>query len=148
MELRQKLESELHQAMRANNEARKRTIRMALANIKNSEIDRGSGLDESGILSILQKEVKSRKESILDAQKANRPDLVEAALVEISILEEFLPTPLDETALREICQSAITELSASGPGDMGKVIKLVMSKVQGRVAGDQVSKIVREVLQK
>ncbi len=147
METKKQLETALHDAMRSNNELRKRTLRMALAAIKNAEIDSGSPLEEESILGILHKEVKSRKESIVDAQKANRPDLITTAESEIKIIEEFLPQSMDDNSLKDLVQSVIVEISASGIKDMGKVMKLALSKVQGRASGDQVSRVVRELLQ-
>lgn len=147
METKKQLETALHDAMRSNNELRKRTLRMALAAIKNAEIDSGSPLEEESILGILHKEVKSRKESIVDAQKANRPDLITTAESEIKIIEEFLPQSMDDNFLKDLVQSVIVEISASGIKDMGKVMKLALSKVQGRASGDQVSRVVRELLQ-
>jgi len=147
METKKKLEFALHDAMRSTNELRKRTIRMALANIKMAEIDSRDTLDEGGVLIILQKELKSRKESIIDAQKADRPDLITIAEAEIKVIEEFLPEPMDDEALKELARSIILEISANGLKDMGKVIKLVITRVQGRASGDQVSRVVRELLQ-
>lgn len=147
METKKKLELALHDAMRSNNELRKRTIRMALANIKMAEIDSRDTLDEGGVLIILQKELKSRKESIIDAQKADRPDFITIAEAEIKVIEEFLPEPMDDEALKELVRSIILEISANGLKDMGKVIKLVITRVQGRASGDQVSRFVRELLQ-
>lgn len=148
LETRKKIELALHDAMRANDELRKRTIRLVLASIKNSEIDKGNPPDESGVLTIIQKEVKSRNESISDAQKADRADLILTAEKEIKILEEFLPNAVDEDELRILVQSTITELAPANLADMGKIIKAVITKTQGRATGDRISRVVREYLQK
>ena len=148
MDLKTKLETDLKDAMRASDDLRKRTLRMVMANIKMAEIDRGVKLDEAGIIAVLQKELKSRRESIADAEKANRPDLVEASQAEMHVLEAYLPKGMTEVELKAAAAEVITELNAVSPADMGKVIKALLAKLQGRAPGDQVSKVVRELLQK
>ncbi len=148
MEIKAQLESSLKDAMRAGDDLRRRTLRMALAAIKNAEIDRGAALDEAAILALLQKEIKSRRESILDAQKASRPDLEQAAMDEIKVLEAYLPQPMPESELRAIVEQVVAELNASSPADMGKVMKALLPKLQGKVPGDKVSAMVKAVLQK
>lgn len=146
MTQKQILDNALHEAMKANNEPKKRTIRMVLANIKLAEVEAGKSLDDSGIFAIIQKEIKSRSEAIADAKLANRPDLIANAEVETKILEEFLPRQLSETELSEMIQTVIRELSATGLKDMGKVIKEVMVRVEGRASGSAVSQAVRSHL--
>lgn len=147
METKQKLEAALKDAMRSNNEVPRRTIRMVLSAVKMSEIEKGSPLDDAGVSSILQKEVKSRREAIAEAQKANRSDLIADNTAEIEVLESFLPKQLTEAELFELAAAAVAEVNASSPSDMGKVMKVLMPKVQGRVAGDLVSQAVRKALQ-
>jgi hypothetical protein len=148
MELKAKLESDLKEAMRAGDDVKKRTLRMALASSKMTEIEKGSRMDDQGMMSIIQKEIKSRRESIQDAQKANRPDLEAASLSEIAVLESYLPAPLTDSELLELVKAVVAELGAAGPADMGCVIKAAMSRVQGRAPGDRVSLAVRAALQK
>ena len=105
-------------------------------------------MDEAGVIAIIQKELKARQESLQEAEKANRPDLAERAKSEISFLETFLPKQLSEDELATLVREAIAEVGASGPAEMGKVMKAVMPKVQGRSTGDQVSQAVRKQLQK
>jgi uncharacterized protein YqeY len=148
METKQKLESALKEAMRANDAVRKTTIRMALSNIKLAEVEKGSPLEDNAILGILQKEIKGRREAISDAEKANRPDLIASAEAEIAVLNEFLPKQLTPEELTALASAAIQEVGASTPADMGKVMKVLMPRVQGRIAGDQVSQILKQLLQK
>lgn len=148
MSQKQILDNALHEAMKSNNEIKKRTIRMVLANIKLAEVEAGMALDDNGIFSIIQKEIKSRNEAIADAQKANRPDLVAEAEAEIKILGEFLPKQLSDTELIELIHQVIQDVSASGLKDMGKVIKETMARVQGRASGSVVSQLVRNQLEK
>ena len=148
MSKKEELESALKEAMRSKNEVVRTTIRMALSNIKLAEIEKGSALDDTLIISLLQKEIKVRNEAIADAQKANRPDLVAANLAELKVLEGFLPGQLTEADLMELVQAAITETGAAGPADMGKVMKNVMPKIQGKAANDAVSSTVKMLLSK
>jgi uncharacterized protein len=146
MELKKKLEDTLREAMRSNNEVAKRTVRMVLSAVKLAEIDKGKTLDDSALLAILQKEMKSRNEAINEAQKANRIDLIEANQAEIGVLESFLPKQMSPEELDTLVREAIQEVHASGPTDMGKVMKVIMPRAQGRVAGDQISLAVRKLL--
>jgi uncharacterized protein len=148
MDLRLRIENDLKDAMRASDELRKRSLRMVLAGIKMGDVEKGIRLDELAIISIVQKEIKSRREAILDAEKANRFDLIQASKDEIQVLEAYLPKGLSEAELKAMAAEVIQELNAANPADMGKVIKALIAKVQGRAAGDQVSKVVRELLQK
>ena len=146
MELKDRLTADLRDAMRAGDDLKKTTLRMALAAIKNSEIDGRKTLDEPGVVALIQKEIKNRRESIADADKAGRPDLAAGAEAEIAILEAYLPQQLSESELRGLVQAAIAETGASSARQMGDVMKALMPRVQGRADGKQVSAIVRELL--
>jgi hypothetical protein len=148
METKTKLENALKEAMKAGDDVKKRTVRMALAAIKQTEVDRQIKVDEAGVLGILQKEIKTRKESLEEARTANRPDLVAAAEAEIAVLQVFLPQAMSPDELKALAQAAVAEAGAGSPADMGKVMKLLMPRVAGRTPGDQVSAAVRELLQK
>lgn len=148
MELKAKLESDLKDAMRASDDIRKRTLRMVIASIKNAEIDRQVKLDDPAIFAIMQKEIKSRREVISEAEKANRPDLVQSAHDEITVLEAYLPKAMSEEELKNTANEVIQEINATGPSDMGKVMKILLPRLKGQAPGDIVSKVVRELLQK
>jgi hypothetical protein len=148
METKTKLENALKDAMRAGDVVGKRTVRMALAAIKQAEIDRLETLDEPAVLALLQKELKTRRESLEEAHKAGRADLVAEIEAEIKIVQGFLPQALSPDELKALAAAAIAETGAVSPADMGKVMKVLMPRVQGRVPGDQVSQAVRELLQK
>lgn len=141
------LESALREAMRAGDELGKRTIRMALAGIRLAEKEKGAPLDEPTTLSILQREVKARREAIAEAQQAGRPELVAASEDEISVLERFLPEPLSEEELHAMARQAIAEVGATSPREMGQVMKVLMPRLQGRAGGSQASQIVRQILE-
>ena len=146
MNTKNKLEDALKDAMRAHDEPRKRTLRMALSAIRQVEIDKGQTLDDTGVLSILQKEIKSRNESIADAERASRSDLVAENQAEIAILEEFLPQPLSQAELEALVKQAIAESGATSPKEMGQVMKLLMPRLAGRASGNQANQIVRQIL--
>lgn len=147
MELNSQLENDLKNAMRSGDEVRKRTIRMVIAAIKLARVEKGIAPDNTAILTIIQKEIKSRKEAIQEAQKINRTDLVGENQAEIVVLEEYLPKQMSEAELRKLVQETASEINANGIGDMGKVMKLLMPKIQGRAPGDMISAMVRQVLQ-
>lgn len=147
MPVKSDLEAALKDAMRANDTVRKNTLRVALTAIKEAEVQKIGELDDPAILAILQKEVKSRLEALAEAEKANRPDLVENAKAEMKVLEGYLPQGLSEQELEGIVQAAIAEVGASTPADMGKVMKAVLPKVQGRADGGKVSQLVKSKLQ-
>ena len=148
MDLKAKLNDSVKDAMKSGDEVRKRTVRMALAAIKQAEIDKRITLDDMAIIAIIQKEIKNRREALEEAKKANRADLIEANEAEIRVLEGFLPEAMPTEELRALVQAAIIETGASTPADMGKVMKIVMSKVAGRAPGDMVSATVKEMLVK
>ncbi|MDX1600820.1 MAG: GatB/YqeY domain-containing protein [Anaerolineales bacterium] len=147
MPTKSELEAELKQAMREGDKVRRNTLRMVLSAIKLAEVDRGEELGEEDILKLLQKEAKSRSETIEDAEKADRDDLIEAAQAELQVLEEFLPQPLTRREIEGMASEVIDELDASDMSDMGRVMSEMMSRTAGRAEGSEVSEIVRSQLQ-
>ncbi|HEX7434017.1 MAG TPA: GatB/YqeY domain-containing protein [Anaerolineaceae bacterium] len=142
------IEQDLRDALRANDGTRKRTLRMVLAAVKMVQVEKQSPVDEAGLMAILQKEIKLRREAVSEAQKANRADLVAASEAEIAVLEAYLPKPLSQEELVALAQSIIAEIGATAPADMGKVMKVLVARLQGRAPGDQASQVVRQLLQK
>lgn len=147
MTTKKQLEEALKEAMRSRDDVRKRTLRMVIAAIKLSEVEKGKDLDNSELIAVLQKEVKSRRESITDAQRAGRSDLVDAAEVEIKVLEEYLPEPITPDKLVLMAKEAIDEIGATSMREMGQVMKVLMPRIQGQATGEQASQIVRRLLQ-
>jgi len=147
MTIKTQLNDSMKDAMKTGDEVRKRTVRMVLAAVKQVEVDKRIELDDMAIMALLQKEIKNRRESLEEAKKANRPDLIEANEAEIKVLEVFLPKAMPADELRALAQAAVAETGATGPADMGKVMKIVMAKVAGRAPNDAVSTAVRELLQ-
>lgn len=146
MDIKIQLTDAMKEAMKLHDEVRKRTVRMALAAVKQVEVDKRTTLDDAAIIPLLQKEIKNRREAVEEAKKANRPDLIAENEAEIKVLEAFLPKAMSSDELRTLIQNAITEAGASTQTDMGKVMKLVIPRVAGRAAGDQVSSMVKELL--
>ena len=148
MTIKTQLNESMKDAMKSGDEVRKRTVRMVLAAVKQAEVDKRTELDDPAVMNIIQKEIKNRRESLEEAKKANRPDLIESNQAEIDVLQVFLPKAMPAEDLRALVQAAIAETGASGPADMGKVMKTVMPRVAGRAPNDMVSTTVRELLQK
>lgn len=146
MDTKEKLEAALKTAMKSGDDLRKRTLRMALSSIRLIEIDKGKPLDENQVQAILQKEVKSRQETIAEAQRAHRPELETATQDEINVLEEFMPKQLSAEELEALVRQAIDEVGATSPADMGKIMKNLMPRLQSRATGDQASAAVRKIL--
>jgi uncharacterized protein len=146
MDKKAEVDNALKNAMRSGDNIAKRTLRMAVASIRMAEMDKGGPLDEAGVMAVLQKEVKSRQESIAEAQRANRQDLASAAEDEIRVLENFLPKQMSREELEALVSEVIEEVGASSPADMGRVMKELMPRLQGRAKGDQASEIVRQQL--
>ncbi len=147
METKLKLESDLKDALRAGDSLRKNTLRLALSAIRLAEIDRGSKLDESAVIAILQKEIKARHELIEDAQRAGRPELEEAARAEIKVLQVYLPQAMNPEELEAQAKQAIADVGATSLREMGQVMKVLLPRLAGRATGDQASQVVRKLLQ-
>jgi uncharacterized protein YqeY len=148
MSLRDQLTGDLKTALKSNDETRKGTLRLLLAALKQAEIDKrpAGALDEGEVLAVIQKEAKSRRESIADAQKANRADLVAMNETELHVIESYLPKQLTREELVELARAAIAETGAGGPQQMGAVMKLLTPRTKGRADGKLVSDVVRELL--
>ena len=146
MDIKTQLNESMKDAMRSGDTVRRSTVRMALAAIKQAEVDKRTELDELAVIALLQKEIKNRKEAIEEAKTAGRDDLIGDNEAEIAVLEKFLPEAMSADELREVVSAAIAEAGAASMADMGKVMKIALEKVAGRASGGEVSAIVREQL--
>jgi len=146
MASRADLEGDLKQAIRSSDEVRKRTLRMVLSSLKLAEVEKRGALDEAAIAGIVRKEIKMRQEAIEEALHASRQDLVEASQAEVAVLEGYLPKAIDPAELEALVRQAIAEAAAAGPQDMGKVMKVLVPRVEGRADGKQLSTLVRDLL--
>ncbi len=148
MSLKQDLEKSLIAAMKEKNDLRKNALRMALSSIKLVEIDSGKALDEAMIFSILQKEIRTKEETIAEAEKANRPEMIPALRSEIEILKEYLPKEMTEEELISLVKKSVSELNATTIKEMGLVMKSVIQEAHGKASNDRISKAVRDQLSK
>lgn len=147
MSLKDRLANDFKEAMKARDGVRKDTVILARAAIKQYEVDNRKELDEQGIIDILIKQVKMRKDALSDFEKAGRNDLVEAYNKEIAVLIEYLPKQLTEEEVSEIVKSTAAELGIEGgKNNMGKLMGAVMPKVKGLADGNLVKKVVESVL--
>lgn len=146
MSLKEELLQDMKTAMKAK-EAGKTAlsvIRMVRSAIRNTEIDGKCELDDAGVGAVIAKEMKQRKESLAEFEKAGRQDLVDQTKAEIAVLEKYMPKQLSADEVRDIVTKAIAGQTGL---KMGDVMKLVMPQVKGRADGKVVSQIVREILQ-
>jgi len=144
--LKLRISEAMKDAMRARDMARLGTLRLALADIKQVEVDERIDPDDTRIIAIIDKMMKQRRESVRQYEAGERQDLADQENFEISVLQEFLPAALDSTALEEIVQTAIAETSAETIKDMGKVMGLVKPKVIGRADMGIVSAQIKSLL--
>jgi uncharacterized protein YqeY len=144
----EKFNNLLHESIKSHDEVARDTMRMILTNLKLIEVEKKQPLDDAAILTLVQKEIKMRHESIEEFKKGNRQDLVERSEAEVKVLEQFLPKQLSDEEIRAVVQTAISEVGASSIADMGKVMKAALPKLQGKAASDRVSSTVKELLQK
>ena len=142
MSLREQLDADLLEAVRSKDELRRSALRLIKASVQSEEKSRGGVLGDDGMVQVLSREAKRRKESIDAFREGNRPDLVEKEEAELSIIAKYLPQQLTEDEVREIARSVIEEVGASGPGERGKV----MPQVKGKADGKMVNQIVGDLL--
>lgn len=147
MSLLTTLNEDMKQAMRAKDKESLQVIRMLKASIQNEQIKKGQDLNEEE-LTVLSREMKQRRDSLTEFEKADRTDLADKVKKEIVIVENYLPAQLNEEEIRAIVQEAITKTGASSPKEFGKVMGAVMPKVKGKADGNQVNAVVKELLNK
>jgi uncharacterized protein len=144
--LHARLEAAMRDAMRARDERRTTTLRMALAAAHNLRIARGRELTDEEVTDVIGREVKQRRESIDVYRGAGRDDRAAAEEAEVAILSEFLPEQLTDDEIETLARAAIADTGASGPGDMGRVMGRLSPQTKGRADGRRVSEIVRSQL--
>ena len=146
MSLLVQLKDEMKVAMRAKEKIKLGAIRMALSSIKQAEIDNKTELDDAGIIAVLTKMVKQRKESITMYTEGGREELAANEAVEVAALEAFLPTPLTDEEIAKMISDAIADTGASSMADMGKVMAVLKPAMQGKADLGAVSGKVRAAL--
>ena len=148
MSLKDRVTEDMKNAMRAKDAPRLLTIRMLLAACKQREVDERVVLDDAAVVGIVDKQIKQRKDSIAAFELAARADLVEKEAAEISVLEAYLPQRLSAEQIGAAVSALVAELSASGPGDMGRVMAAAKARLAGQAEMALVSAAVKQSLAK
>lgn len=146
MNIQDQLMSDLKDALRSQDEAAKRTIRMALAALKNARVEKMADLTQEEMVAVLQRQVRQCEDAILDYQRGGRGDLVAEAQAEIAILKRYLPQMMGRDEIAALAREVIAQLGANSPRQMGQVMRELMPRVQGRADGKLVNEVVRELL--
>jgi len=146
MNLSERLNDDMKQAMKNQDKFRLTTIRMVRAAVKNLEIDLKRPLEDEEVLEIVGREIKQRKDSLQEFQKAGRDDLTKDVAAEIDIISVYLPIQLTEEEIKAIVEQTIQETGASSKAEMGKVMSALMPKVKGRADGKLVNQTVQQFL--
>jgi uncharacterized protein YqeY len=143
MSLKERIQQDMKDAMRAADKPRLGTIRLMLAAIKQIEVDERKDLDDVEVTVVLDRMVKQRRESISQFEKAGRTDLVDQEAAELAIIQTYLPEPLSESALNALIDEAMAQTGAASIKDMGKVMALLKPKLQGRADMGAVSALIK-----
>lgn len=146
MSLKEQLAADMKDAMKAHDKDRLAVIRMVRGAVRQQEIDGKTELDDNGVIAVISKEVKMRRDSIDEFKKGNRQDLVDKTQAEIDVLMPYLPAQLSEDEVRELVKAAVEQTGAATAKDMGKVMGVLMPKVKGRADGKMVNTIVKSFL--
>lgn len=147
MNLSERLNEDMKQAMKSQDKFKLSTIRMVRATIKNLEIDLKRPLDDNEVLDILSREIKQRKDALQEFEKAGRDDLAANVKAEAEIIAKYLPEQLSEEEIKAIVQQTIQETGATSKAEIGKVMSALMPKVKGRADGKLVNQAVQQLLQ-
>lgn len=146
MNLKDKLAQDLKTAMKDKDTVRKNVVQMIRAGVLQIEKDKKTVLDDDGVLKVIAKQLKQRKDSLPDYEKSGRSDLIAELKAEIGYLMEYLPEQLSDEELGEIVKEAIASVGAESVKDMGKVMSAVMPKTKGRADGRRINEIARGLL--
>ncbi|EFV77383.1 hypothetical protein HMPREF1013_02344 [Bacillus sp. 2_A_57_CT2] len=146
MSLLERLNEDMKQAMRNKEKEKLTVIRMIKASLQNEAIKLGKDLNDEQELTVLSREVKQRKDSLHEFEKAGREDLVEKIRTELQYVELYMPKQLSEDEVSKIVAETVAETGASSKADMGKVMAAIMPKVKGKADGSLVNKLVQQHL--
>ena len=145
--LKHKIEQDATEALKSRDSLRLSVLRMLKSDIRYKEIEKGSELPEDEVLSVLSSAIKRRKDSIQQFEKGGREDLVSREKDELAVILRYMPEQMTEEELSSIINQTISEENATGPSDLGRVMKQIMSKVRGRADGKRVNQLVSSQLQ-
>lgn len=146
MSLKTRINDDMKTAMKARETARLAAIRLLMAAMKQREVDERIELEDAGVITVIEKMLKQRKDSIAQYEAAKRQDLADAEKFEVEVLSAYMPQALDAAEIEAIVAAAVAESGAKAPADMGKVIALVKPRVAGRADMGEVSKLVKAKL--
>lgn len=147
MDLYERIDSEMKDAMRNKDSVRVSIMRMAMAAVKNTEIAKKvKKLEEADVIQVIQKMIKEHRESITQFEKGNRMDLVNKEKAELEILQKYVPAEMNEEELISVVKATLQEAGIASKADSGKAMKAVMEKVKGRADGKLVSQLVMSLL--
>ena len=146
MNLKERLQVDLVHAMKTHDETSKWVVKMIKSAIQLAEVAKGSELNQDELLAIVQKEIKTRQETKVDAEKAQRQDMVAQADQEIACLKTYLPAQLNTEELTELARTVIVQCNANSSKDMGVVMKTLQPLLAGRASNAEASRVVRELL--
>ena len=146
MSLQERIQSDLQQAQKKGDKARLSALRLIKSGIQYAEIAKGATRDDAGVIDVINKEVKQRRESIEEFTKGNRGDLVEKEKTELVMLLEYLPKQMSRAEIIEIIRKVVGEVEAKSSGDKGTVMSKLMPQVKGKADGREVGSIVDELL--
>lgn len=154
MTLKDQLNADLRDAMRAGDDVRKSTLRMLITAVRNAEIPPEGAdatasrveLDDEGVLSVVRKEVKQRRDAIDMYTKANRTDLASKEEAEVAVLSAYLPQQMSKAEIETVARAIIERLGATGAADKGKVMPAIMAELRGKAEGRDINAVVSELL--
>ncbi|HEY3291088.1 MAG TPA: GatB/YqeY domain-containing protein [Anaerolineae bacterium] len=149
--IRQRLQNDLKESMRGNDERRKTVIRLIMASIRNAEVDartdgRGGVVSDGDVMALIRREIKQHEESLAEATKANRADLEAEQTAELVLLKAYLPQQMTREQIVEIARQVIADVKATTPKQQGEVMKALLPKVKDQADGKMVSEVVRDLL--
>lgn len=146
MTLKERLNEDMKAAMKARETLRVSVLRLARAAIVDAEVAQGTELDDAGVIAVLEKEAKKRRESIEEFTQAGRADLAAKEQQELEVLTAYLPQPMSVEELRAVVRECIAEVGATSRKDIGAVMKALMPRIRGRADGKVANQIVQEML--
>ena len=146
MSLKVRINEDMKTAMRAKDAARLGAIRLLMAAMKQKEVDERIELDDAGVVAVIEKMLKQRKDSITQYEAAKRQDLADAEKFEVTVLTAYMPQALSAAEVEAIVAAAVAESGAKAPAEMGKVIALVKPRVAGRADMGEISRLVKAKL--
>ncbi|MEG1311003.1 MAG: GatB/YqeY domain-containing protein [Romboutsia sp.] len=147
MSLKEKLQEDLKSSMKNKDTVKKSVVTLIRASIKQYEVDNRVELEDEAIIDLIAKQLKQRRDSLVEFKKANRDDLVSETEAEIEVLKEYLPQQLSEEELNEIVKSTISEVGATSMKDMGKIMAVIKPKTKGIADGKLINELIKKNLQ-